>query len=105
MIKSVIGGTIVSFLAIAPAFAVAPNCQGQLDAIRGQLADQGGAKAALSAKYEEAQRLCSANKDEEAQALAQQLREELTGVPPTQSGGGASGSSTPSPISGAQPQK
>jgi hypothetical protein len=105
MMKSVIGAALLSLFAITPAFAVAPECQSQLDALRGQLAEKAGAKTALSAKYDQAQRLCSANKDEEAQALARQMREELAGRAPTE--GSASGSTAaPAPTDRAgQPKK
>ncbi len=89
MLKSVIAAAALLALATGPALAIAPQCEAQLQAGGKQLQQKAGAKEALEAKYGEAQRLCRENKDEQAQALARQIREELAGKPPE-----ATGSST-----------
>lgn len=80
--------------AALPAFAIAPNCHSQIDALKATVADQpkAAAESSVRAKLNEAQRLCSENKDEEAQALARQVRQEIGET--SKSGGEASGSST-----------
>ena len=83
MIKPVIGAAILSLLAIGPAFGIAPPCQDQLAQVDRQLAEKSGAKAALTAKLDEAKRLCQESKNEEAQDMAQQIRQELAGQEPS----------------------
>jgi hypothetical protein len=91
-------GAFAAALAFAglatPAYAIAPNCQGQIDALKGNLAEQpkAAAEPSVRAKLNEAQRLCSENKDEEAQALARQVRQQMD-----KSGSDASGSTLPPP--------
>lgn len=93
MLKSLVAAAALLALAGGPALAIAPLCQGQLQAVGQQLQQKTGAKEALEAKYSEAQKLCAENKDEQAQAMARQIRDELAGKPPE-----ATGSSTaPSP--------
>jgi hypothetical protein len=74
----------------APAFAVGPTCGDQIAALRGELRDSARARASVGAKVEQADRLCKQNKDEEAQNMLQQIREQLSQAGST----GASGSST-----------
>ena len=93
MLKSLVAAAALLALAAGPALAIAPQCQAQLQAVGKQLQQKAGAKEALEAKYGEAQRLCRDNKDEQAQALARQIREELAGKPPEATGS----SSAPAP--------
>ncbi len=81
----------------APAGAIAPNCQSQIDALKGTVAEEpkAAAESSVRAKLNEAQRLCSENKDEEAQALAREVREQMDRS--SNAGGEASGSSTVPP--------
>ena len=85
----------LAFAAMAtPTHAMAPNCQGQIDALKGNLAEQpkAAAESSVRTKLNEAQRLCSENKDEEAQALARDVRQQMD-----KSSGATSGSTTAPP--------
>ena len=64
-------------VAATPALAVGANCGDQLAQIKAQLSSETLAQSAVANKYQEAERLCSAGQDEQAQNLAQQLREEM----------------------------
>ena len=92
--KCLIGASALAILAIAPApaFAVAPNCADQLAQIKSELAGQVDAKPAIRDKYQEAERLCAANKDMEAQQLAQEIRAEM--AQKTSTGSSATSGST-----------
>ena len=82
------------FAALAtPAYAIAPNCQSQIDALKGTVAEEpkAAAESSIRTKLNEAQRLCSENKDEEAQALAREVREQMGRA----GSGEAAGSTTP----------
>ncbi len=92
----------LSLLIAGPALAVGPNCADQIAAIKGTLLDHPDAKASLGAKVDEADRLCKANKEEEAQNMAQQIREQLPEASSTAGQGTSSGSSAPS---GASPRR
>lgn len=91
MMKPVVSAGILLLLATAPALAVGANCEAQLKSTAAMMAQKSGAKAALEAKLEakqgEAEQLCKAGQDEQAQELARQIRNELSGQ--------GSGSSTP----------
>jgi hypothetical protein len=88
----------VAFAALAtPAYAIAPNCHSQIDALKSTVAEQpkAAAESSVRAKLNEAQRLCSENKDEEAQALAREVRQQIG---TSEKGSGeSSGSSAPAP--------
>jgi hypothetical protein len=71
----VVSGVLAS--AATPALAVGGNCGDQLAQIKAQLSSEMLAQSAVANKYKEAERLCSAGQDEQAQALAQQLREQM----------------------------
>ena len=89
----------LAFAAMAtPAYAIAPNCQGQIDALKATVAEQpkAAAESSVRTKLNEAQRLCSENKDEEAQALARDVRQQMDKSGGASSGA-ASGSSTAPP--------
>jgi hypothetical protein len=90
MIKHVLTASALSVLVFSPALAIAPTCTEQLSEIKGQLADHPDAQ--ISAKYKEAERLCSDKKDIEAQALTKDIREQMA----RKTGGdtGAAGSTT-----------
>jgi hypothetical protein len=81
-----------------PAHAIAPDCQGQIDALKAGVANQpkAAAESSVRARLNEAQRLCSENKDEEAQALAREVRQQMDRS--SKAGGEASGSSTAPPV-------
>jgi len=85
-------------MAAAPALAIAPNCQSQIDALKANVAEQpkAAAEASVRTKLNEAQRLCSENKDEEAQAMARDVRRQLDAS--SKAGGEASGSSAAPPV-------
>ena len=88
----------LAFASVAmPAHAIAPNCQSQIDALKASVADQpkAAAEASLRTKLNEAQRLCSENKDEEAQALTRDVRQQIDRS--GNAGGEASGSSIAPP--------
>jgi hypothetical protein len=92
MILRLASAAALMLVIAAPAFAVGPNCGDQIAALKGQLSDDAKAKASMGSKVEQADKLCKQNKDEEAQNMARQIREQMS-----QSGGkGASGSSTSS---------
>ena len=87
----------LAFAAITtPVHAIAPSCQGQIDALKAAVADQpkAAAESSIRTKLNEAQRLCSENKDEESQALARDIRQQ---VDRSNASGEASGSSTAPP--------
>ena len=88
--KSVVSAGIVLLLASAPALAVGANCEAQLKSTAATMAQKSGAKAALEAKQQQAERLCEAGQDEQAQELARQIRDELSGQ-------GTGGSTPPAP--------
>jgi hypothetical protein len=92
MILRLASAAALMLVIAAPAFAVGPNCGDQIAALKGQLSDDAKAKASMGSKVEQADKLCKQNKDEEAQNMVRQIREQMS-----QSGGkGASGSSTSS---------
>lgn len=92
MVLRLAGATALMLAMVGPAFAVGPNCGDQIAALKGQLQDNAKARASLGSKVEQADQLCKQNKDQEAQNMARQIREEMS-----QTGGkGASGSSTSS---------
>jgi hypothetical protein len=80
-----------------PAYAIAPNCHSQIDALKSTVAEQpkAAAESSVRAKLNEAQRLCSENKDEEAQALAREVRQQIDTS--AKGSGESSGSSAPAP--------
>jgi hypothetical protein len=88
-----LAGAAALMLAVAgPALAVGPNCGDQIAALKGQLSDDAKAKASMGSKVEQADQLCKQNKDQEAQNMVRQIREQMS-----QSGGkGGSGSGTSS---------
>jgi len=88
----------LAFAAMAtPTHAIAPNCQGQIDALKGNLAEQpkAAAESSVRTKLNEAQRLCSENKDEEAQALARQVRQQMDKSSGASSGEASGSSAAP----------
>ena len=92
MILRLASATALLMAIAIPAFAVGPNCGDQIAALRGQLQDSTHARAALGAKVEQADQLCKQDKDEEAQNMVRQIREQLSQAGNTS----ASGSSTSS---------
>ena len=91
MMKPVISAGILLLAATAPAFAVGPNCEAQLKSTAATMAQKSGAKTALEAKQGQAERLCKAGQEEQAQELARQIRNELSG----QGSGGSTPPATP----------
>jgi len=102
VIKYLIGVGGVVVLAANPAFAIGANCGDQLAQIKGQASSELLAKSTIADKYQEAERLCAAGKDTEAQDLAGQIREEMA----QKSSAGSSGAPTSagSPVGGATGQ-
>ncbi|HEX6840002.1 MAG TPA: hypothetical protein VF113_00685 [Stellaceae bacterium] len=86
------GVALLSLLA-APGAAAAAGCQDQVDAAKNLLSEhpEAAAEASLRVKINEAQRLCSANKDRESIDLAHQIREQ---VGQATAGQGSSGGDT-----------
>jgi hypothetical protein len=75
--RYLIGAAALALLAANPALAVGSNCGDQLAQIKGQLSSEQLAQSAEAKQFQEAERLCSAGKDMEAQDMARQLREEM----------------------------
>lgn len=92
MILRLAGAAAFMLAMVGPAFAVGPNCGDQIAALKGQLQDNAKARASLGSKVEQADQLCKQNKDQEAQNMAQQIREQMSQA----SGKGGSGSGTSS---------
>jgi hypothetical protein len=98
-----VSASVIALLAATPAFAVGPNCGDQLAQIKSQLTSEQLAQSAEAKQYQQAERLCSAGKDMEAQDMARQIREQMaqkgtagSSGAPTSAGssvGGASGQS------------
>jgi hypothetical protein len=103
VIKHLIGVGVIVVLAANPAFAIGANCGDQLAQIKGQASSELLAQSEMAGKYQEAERLCTAGKDMEAQELAAQIREQMSqkgaagssGAPASAGGsiGGATGQS------------
>jgi hypothetical protein len=81
--------------------ALAAGCQDQVDTMKGMVAEhpEAAAEASLRVKVNEAQRLCTANKDSEAEDLTRQIRQQ---VEQTTAGQGSSGGDT-SPVAPTAP--
>jgi hypothetical protein len=73
-----LGAVAVLAAASGPAFVVGSNCGDQLAQIKAQLSSEQLAQSAEAKKYQQAEQLCSAGKDMEAQDLARQIREQMT---------------------------
>jgi hypothetical protein len=101
MMLRALGVAVLALLASGQVCAVEAGCQDQVDAVKGKVAEhpEAAAESSLRVKVNEAQRLCSANKDKESQDLARQILEQVGG---TTSGQGSSGGET-SPITPAPP--
>lgn len=93
MILRLASATALLLAVAAPALAVGPNCHDQIAQIKEQLSDNPQAKQSFGAKVDEADRLCNENKDEQAQNMARQIREQMSQA---STKGNASGSSTSS---------
>lgn len=96
-----LGVALLSLLAAGPGVATEAGCQGQVDAAKTLLSEhpEAAAEASLRVKINEAQRLCSANKDGESLDLARQIREQ---VGQATAGQGSSGADT-SPVAPSAP--
>src|SRR5258708_19189043 len=79
MLLRVLGVAVLSLLAAGPVFAADAGCQDQIDAVKAMLSahPEAAAEASLRVKVNEAQRLCSADKDRESQDLAGQIPEQV----------------------------
>jgi hypothetical protein len=96
--RIVVGLAALSLLAGGPIVAAEAGCQDQVDAVKGMLSEhpEAAAEASLRVKVNEAQRLCSANKDGESLDLARQIREQVGQATAGQgSSGGATSPRTP----------
>ena len=94
----VFSAALLSLLAAGPALAADAGCQDQVDAAKNLLSEhpEAAAEASLRLKANEAQRLCSANKDGESRDLARQIREQVGQATAGQgSSGGDTSPSTP----------
>jgi hypothetical protein len=87
-----VGIALLSLLAV-PVAAAAAGCQEQVDGAKNLLSEhpEAAAEASLRVKVNEAQRLCSANKESESLDLARQIREQVGQVT---AGQGSSGGNT-----------
>ena len=94
MMRCVLGIGVLALLASGPGLAAEAGCQDQVDAVKGLLSEhpEAAAESSLRVKVNEAQRLCSADKDRESQDLARQIREQ---VGPATAGQGTSGGTPP----------
>jgi hypothetical protein len=102
MIKHLLVASGAVILA-GPAFAVGPNCGDQLAQLKAQLTSELLAQSAEADKLKEADRLCAAGKEMEAQQLAQELRDQMaqkgmagSSAAPTGPGSAPSGTTRPS---------
>jgi len=79
MLRRALGVAALSLLAAGPVLAAEAGCQDQIDAVKAMLSahPEAAAEASLRVKVNEAQRLCSADKDRESQDLAGQIREQV----------------------------
>ena len=77
MIRSLVGAAVFGLVATTNAFAIAPNCADELAQIKSEMTSDVLAQSALGKKYEEANRLCAAGNDMQAQGLAREIREEM----------------------------
>jgi hypothetical protein len=75
--RYLIGAGAIAMLAANPAHAIAPNCGGQLAQLNAQLSSEQRTRSTEGKQYQEAERLCNAGKDMEAQGLARKIREEM----------------------------
>ena len=93
-----LGVALLSLLSV-PVAAGAAGCQDQVDAAKNLLSEhpEAAAEASLRVKVNEAQRLCSANKEREAVDLTHQIREQVGQV--TAGQGSSGGDTTPLPSS------
>ncbi len=103
MIKYLIGAGAIVVLASHPTLAVGPNCSDQLAQIKAQLSSEQLAQSPEAKQYEQAERLCNAGKDIEAQDMARQIREQMaqkgaagSSGAPSSSGSSRSGTGAPS---------
>lgn len=73
------GAALLSLLAAGPIAFADTGCQDQVDAAKGLLSEhpEAAAEASLRVKINEAQRLCTANKNDEALDLARQIRDQV----------------------------
>jgi hypothetical protein len=80
-----LGAALLSLLA-GPAAALEAGCQDQVDAAKNLLSEhpEAAAEASLRVKINEAQRLCTANKNGESVDLARQIREQVGQAAPGQ---------------------
>ncbi|HUH84708.1 MAG TPA: hypothetical protein VLX85_08850 [Stellaceae bacterium] len=72
-----LGATALSVLVIGPAWATAPHCHAQLSSIKGYMSENPGDASRLATTYGRAERLCKDGREEQAQALAQDIRNDI----------------------------
>ena len=77
MLSRILGASAVAILSITPALAITPNCETQLNQIKVELDQQKVKSESLVSKYQQAETLCAAKDEMEAQKLAQEIREEM----------------------------
>lgn len=101
IVRCALGAALLSVFAAGQVAAAEAGCQDQVDAVKGMLSEhpEAAAEASLRVKVNEAQRLCTANKNGEALDLTRQIREQ---VGQATEGQGNSGGDT-SPITPATP--
>jgi hypothetical protein len=91
MMNRILGASAVAVLSITPALAITPNCETQLSQIRVELDQQKVKAESMVSKYQQAERLCAAKQEMEAQKLAQEIRQEM-GQSASTTGGAATNS-------------
>ena len=77
MMNRLFSASAIVLLSITPAFAITPNCETQLAQIKVELDQQKVRTESLTAKYQQAEQLCAAQQEMEAQKLAQEIRQEM----------------------------
>jgi hypothetical protein len=97
MTRLLVGAAVFGLVATTNAFAIAPNCADELAQIKSEMTSDVLAQSALGKKYEEANRLCAAGNDIQAQGLAREIREEMADKNASSSAQESAGSSVKAP--------
>jgi hypothetical protein len=77
MVRFLSATSVIALMVIGSAFAAEPNCRDQLAQVKPQVTSELLAQSMEADRYKEAERLCAAGKDAEAQQLAKQISQEI----------------------------
>jgi hypothetical protein len=77
MLKHVLAAGALVLVTAAPALAIAPECGAQLAQLKAELSQYGKKDGVLEGKYSQAEKLCAQGKEEDAQQLAREIREDM----------------------------